>query len=196
MRIINQAGRLGLLTAGGYLDVETASDGTFGSDPQAIYERWDSFRSWARVRTPPAGAEIRPVIDERLQAPVPRPRQVFAIGVNYRDHAAKAGIDLPAEPMVFTKFPSAITGPYGTIALPPRLGRLRSRTRRGHRPACLPGARSGVPGPTSPGLTIGQDLSEREPSSGRPRRSSTTSASPTPASLRSGPCLVTPDEFD
>ena len=41
-----------------------------------------------------------------------RPRQVFAIGVNYRDHAAEAGIDLPAEPMVFTKYPSAITGPY------------------------------------------------------------------------------------
>ncbi len=45
MRIISTDGRLGLLTGGGYLDVETASDGTFGADPQAVYDRWDSFRA-------------------------------------------------------------------------------------------------------------------------------------------------------
>lgn len=44
--------------------------------------------------------------------------QVFAIGVNYRDHATEAGIDLPEAPMVFTKFPAAVTGPYDDIALP------------------------------------------------------------------------------
>lgn len=195
MRIISTDGRLGLLTGGGYLDVETASDGTFGADPQAVYDRWDSFRAWARVTVAASRVkEIRPVIDERLQAPVPRPRQVFAIGVNYRDHAAEAGIDLPAEPMVFTKFPSAITGPYGTIALPRGsvdfeaelvavIGRPAYRVPES-------GAWSYVAG-----LTIGQDLSERETQLRPPAPQQYNLGKSYPGFAPLGPCLVTPDEF-
>jgi len=53
----------------------------------------------------------------RLGPCVPRPQQVFGIGLNYRDHAAEAGLDIPETPMVFTKFPSCLTGPYCEIAL-------------------------------------------------------------------------------
>jgi 2,4-didehydro-3-deoxy-L-rhamnonate hydrolase len=52
-----------------------------------------------------------------LDAPVPRPRQVFGIGLNYRDHADEAGMALPSAPMVFTKFPSCIVGPTAEIPL-------------------------------------------------------------------------------
>src|ERR1700723_1694652 len=49
----------------------------------------------------------------------PAPRQVFGIGLNYREHAAESGFDAPAtEPPVFTKFPSCITGPTGDIEMP------------------------------------------------------------------------------
>src|SRR5882724_6670676 len=105
--------------------------------------------------------EIRPVIDERLQAPVPRPRQVFAIGVNYRDHAAESGIDLPAEPMVFTKYPSAITGPYGTIALPRGSVDFEAELVAVIGPPAYRVPESGAWSYVA-GLTIGQDLSERE----------------------------------
>jgi 2-keto-4-pentenoate hydratase/2-oxohepta-3-ene-1,7-dioic acid hydratase in catechol pathway len=119
MRIINTGGRLGLLVDGGYVDVETASAGAFDSDPQAVYDRWESFCDWARGALAESRTEgILPFVEVELRAPVPRPRQVFAIGVNYRDHAEEAGIELPLEPVVFTKFPSAITGPYDTIELP------------------------------------------------------------------------------
>jgi 2-keto-4-pentenoate hydratase/2-oxohepta-3-ene-1,7-dioic acid hydratase in catechol pathway len=47
----------------------------------------------------------------RLEAPVPRPGKVLAVGVNYKDHAAEAKIDLPTRPMIFSKVTTCITGP-------------------------------------------------------------------------------------
>jgi 2-keto-4-pentenoate hydratase/2-oxohepta-3-ene-1,7-dioic acid hydratase in catechol pathway len=195
MRIINADGRLGLLTAGGYLDVETASNGTFGADPQAVYDRWDSFSAWARETVATSRIEeIRPVIDERLQAPVPRPRQVFAIGVNYRDHAAEAGIDLPAEPMVFTKYPSAITGPYGTIALPRGSVDFEAELVAVIGPPAYRVPESGAWSYVA-GLTIGQDLSERETQLRPPAPEQYSLGKSYPGFAPLGPCLVTPDEF-
>jgi 2-keto-4-pentenoate hydratase/2-oxohepta-3-ene-1,7-dioic acid hydratase in catechol pathway len=48
---------------------------------------------------------------------VPRPGAVFAIGLNYRDHAAEAKLELPKAPMVFTKFPSCLAGPAADVPL-------------------------------------------------------------------------------
>ncbi|MBV8609316.1 MAG: fumarylacetoacetate hydrolase family protein [Singulisphaera sp.] len=117
MRIANIAGRLALLAGHGRaLDVEKASSARFGSDPQAVYDRWDDFTAWA------AGADLsaaEPFDPARLGAPVPAPRQVFAIGLNYRDHAAESGFEVPDRlPPTFTKWPTCITGPYGDITLP------------------------------------------------------------------------------
>ena len=50
-----------------------------------------------------------------LGAPVPRPRQVFALGLNYALHAREAGLELPPMPLAFTKFPSCIVGPDATV---------------------------------------------------------------------------------
>ena len=53
-----------------------------------------------------------------LKPPAPRPSQVFAIGVNYADHAAEGSLPLPPEPAVFTKFQTSITGPNEVVVLP------------------------------------------------------------------------------
>jgi 2-keto-4-pentenoate hydratase/2-oxohepta-3-ene-1,7-dioic acid hydratase in catechol pathway len=117
LRIANAAGRLVLLDPDGKaVDVEAASGGRFGPDPQAVYARWAQFCEWAV--TAPLGGAV-PVVDEELDAVVPRPPQVFAVGLNYRDHAEEAGFELPAEPLVFTKYASSFTGPRGDIALSP-----------------------------------------------------------------------------
>ncbi len=55
----------------------------------------------------------------RLGAPVTGSRQFIAIGLNYRKHAQEAGLDLPQEPVVFTKALTSIGGPDDDIALPP-----------------------------------------------------------------------------
>ena len=55
--------------------------------------------------------------DVALDAPIPRPRNSFAIGLNYRNHAVEAGLPIPPAPMVFTKYPSCITGPTANIEM-------------------------------------------------------------------------------
>ena len=47
MKIANVSGRLVIVTDEGGIDVETASAGRFGPDPQAIYGQWRAFRAWA-----------------------------------------------------------------------------------------------------------------------------------------------------
>ncbi|MFZ2175781.1 MAG: fumarylacetoacetate hydrolase family protein [Rhodococcus sp. (in: high G+C Gram-positive bacteria)] len=115
MRIANLAGRLVLVTDTGAVDVEEASRGQFGPHPSAIYSQWPDFTAWAASATLPAG---QPFDETSLGAPVPEPGQVFAIGLNYREHATESGFDFPVEPPVFTKFRTSITGPYGDLALP------------------------------------------------------------------------------
>jgi len=53
-----------------------------------------------------------------LAAPIPDPPKVICIGLNYRDHAAESGAPIPAEPVLFSKFSSAIIGPEEPIVLP------------------------------------------------------------------------------
>jgi 2-keto-4-pentenoate hydratase/2-oxohepta-3-ene-1,7-dioic acid hydratase in catechol pathway len=54
----------------------------------------------------------------RLRAPLPNPPRVFAIGLNYRDHAKESGQPVPTTPVVFFKLTSAIVGPGEPIVLP------------------------------------------------------------------------------
>ena len=53
-----------------------------------------------------------------LLAPVPDPQKVICVGLNYRDHAAESGVPIPKEPVLFSKFPTALVGPGANIVLP------------------------------------------------------------------------------
>ncbi|HWD05907.1 MAG TPA: fumarylacetoacetate hydrolase family protein [Amycolatopsis sp.] len=195
MRIANLLDRLVLITPAGTgaLDVERASAGRFGCDPQAIYDRWDEFTSWA------AGADLsdaRPFRSVDLRAPVPAPRQVLAIGLNYAQHAAEAGVAVPDAPTVmFTKWSSCLTGPVTEVELP----------EQGHTDwevelVVVIGRRAFRISPEDAwehvaGLTVGQDLSERILQSAGPSPQFSLGKS-LPGFGPTGPWLVTPDEFD
>lgn len=115
MRIANYAGRLTALVEGGGIDIPAATGGRFGHNVIDALERWDELAE----AVPALAGPVHPVEAARLGAPVPMPRQVFAIGLNYRSHAAETGLqELPASPTVFTKFPVCITGPEATVVLP------------------------------------------------------------------------------
>jgi len=115
MRIVNFEGRLTLETQGRLIDIESRSEGRFPSDPMAVFAVWEALRDWAVDQAPePADPETDVA---KLGPPVPRPAQVFAIGLNYRDHAEEAGLPLPSSPMVFTKFPNCIAAPNADIPL-------------------------------------------------------------------------------
>ncbi|MXN63673.1 FAA hydrolase family protein [Stappia sp. GBMRC 2046] len=62
-------------------------------------------------------ADLYPVEDEvRFGAPLARIGHFIAIGLNYADHAEESGMPIPAEPVVFSKAPSCVTGPDDDIA--------------------------------------------------------------------------------
>jgi 2-keto-4-pentenoate hydratase/2-oxohepta-3-ene-1,7-dioic acid hydratase in catechol pathway len=60
----------------------------------------------------------------RLEAPVPRPGKVLAIGLNYRDHAEETNAEIPTRPVVFAKMPTCITGPGMPVHRPKVSGAL------------------------------------------------------------------------
>ena len=51
--------------------------------------------------------------------PIDRPGKIICVGLNYRDHAEEQGVELPAEPLLFAKWPNTLIGPGEAIAVPP-----------------------------------------------------------------------------
>jgi 2-keto-4-pentenoate hydratase/2-oxohepta-3-ene-1,7-dioic acid hydratase in catechol pathway len=115
VRLANLDGRAVLVLDGGIVDVARRSNGRFPADPLAALRVWDDLGDWASGLA--RGAADAPLDESRLGPPVPRPQKVFAIGVNYRGHAAEAAMELPNTPMVFTKFPSCLVGPRADVVL-------------------------------------------------------------------------------
>ena len=175
MRIGNLAGRLVIVSEGRALDVEIASGGAFAFDPQAIYDRWESFCLWARVADFASAVDFSP---DDLGPAVPRPRQIFAIGLNYREHARESGFELPSHPMVFTKFASSRASATTDVHLPSESVDYEVELvvvigREAHLVAVEDGWLHVA------GLTAGQDLSERRVQSrGRHRNSVSRSRFP------------------
>jgi 2-keto-4-pentenoate hydratase/2-oxohepta-3-ene-1,7-dioic acid hydratase in catechol pathway len=195
MRIGVIDGRAFLTTADGAgIDIADASGGRFGPDPMAIYEEWAAFESHAGILVGGGGhaTAISPD-DGRWGIPVPRPRQVFAVGMNYAEHAQEAGVAEPAEPAVFTKFVTSLTGPFGEVALP--AGNVDWEVElvavigRGGRHVAVEKAWSHVAG-----LTVGQDLSERVLQRVGPVPQFSLAKSHAGFGPV-GPFVVTPDEF-
>ena len=69
------------------------------------------------LKAVPAAAS-KPLSEVVLLAPVPRPPKLICVGLNYRDHAAEAKMEIPSVPTIFSKFSSAVTGPGAPIILP------------------------------------------------------------------------------
>src|SRR5699024_8097097 len=59
-----------------------------------------------------------PVEEQALAAPLQNPSKIVAIGLNYLDHASESQMDVPDEPLVFTKFPNSITSATNPIEIP------------------------------------------------------------------------------
>jgi 2-keto-4-pentenoate hydratase/2-oxohepta-3-ene-1,7-dioic acid hydratase in catechol pathway len=118
VRLALHDGRAVLLTGEAretFVDVARRSDGTFPADPMALLEGWDALREWAAGL--PADAVDGEVDPAALGPCVPRPQKVFGVGLNYKDHAAEAGLEIPKQPMIFTKFPSCLAGPRADVVL-------------------------------------------------------------------------------
>ena len=202
MRLANASGRLtvvppaiGSVVEGGSVegfDVETASGGRFGWDPQAVYAVWGAFTAWLRDAELDEGRVS--LGSDDLGPVVPHPAQVFAIGLNYADHAAESNLAVSSVPPTFTKFPTCLAGPSATVRLPEGsvdwevelvvvIGRQATGLQRSE-------AWDHVAG-----VTVGQDISERElQRSGSAPQFSLGKSFPNFGPI--GPSLVTVDELE
>ena len=93
MKLANVNGRAALVAGAGAIDVANASGGKFSADVQSLYEDWGAFRAFAAELDV---SEATPIDESTLGSPAPSPRQVFAIGLNYRSHAAESGMEIPS----------------------------------------------------------------------------------------------------
>ena len=114
-RLANVDGRAALVAGDDYFDLETVSGGSLGPDPMAALESPERLHELTASLgdASPTGS----LADVTLDAPVPRPRNCYGIGLNYKAHADEASMDLPPAPMVFTKFPSCIVGPTADVEM-------------------------------------------------------------------------------
>ena len=113
MKLANVHDRAVLVLDDEIADVAEASDGRFGPDPMTVYDDWDAFAEWAAT----VHAGTAPLLEADLGCPVPRPRQVFAIGLNYGRHAAESGMPVPEVPATVTKVPTSLGGPFDDIEI-------------------------------------------------------------------------------
>jgi 2-keto-4-pentenoate hydratase/2-oxohepta-3-ene-1,7-dioic acid hydratase in catechol pathway len=190
MRIASRLGRSVIVEANLCADIETASKAVFSHQVDDLYQDWPAFVQWARKAAPVAD---QPFELSELDAPVQRPHQVFGIGLNYLEHAAESGVNVPTSATVFTKFPTCLVGPTAAIELPSTqcdwevelvavIGRTADRVSEAD-------AWNYVAG-----VTVGQDISERAVQlSGPVPQFSLGKSYRTFGPI--GPWLVTPDEL-
>jgi 2-keto-4-pentenoate hydratase/2-oxohepta-3-ene-1,7-dioic acid hydratase in catechol pathway len=72
----------------------------------------------ASGRIPEPSAEVYDLRGVKLLAPIPRPPKFICVGLNYRDHAAEARMEIPAVPTIFSKFSNVVIGSGAPIVLP------------------------------------------------------------------------------
>jgi len=192
MRLANLAGRAVLLVDGGAVDIARLTDGKFGPSARSVLDNWEAFRD-AMSGLAPDEAERTPYELGDLGAPVPEPRQIFAVGLNYLGHAKESGVEPPKYPLVFTKFANSLAGPAEPVELPTPGVDYEAELvvvlgKGGHR---IPEADAWS---YVAGLMAGQDLSEREVQHRGPMQQFSLGKS-FPGFSPCGPAVVTADEL-
>jgi len=90
--------------------IDAARSALAHAESHVTRQREDAIAAGLLVETADAGF--------RLEAPVPRPGKILAVGVNYKDHSAETGIPLPKRPMIFAKATTCANGPGMPIHRP------------------------------------------------------------------------------
>jgi 2,4-diketo-3-deoxy-L-fuconate hydrolase len=96
-----------------YVDLSDAVD-----DFDEAFFGSDGLARIAPIVAERAAAGGRPLADVRVGAPIARPHQIICVGLNYSDHAAETGQSVPAEPILFSKSPNTLVGPFDDVRIP------------------------------------------------------------------------------
>jgi 2,4-didehydro-3-deoxy-L-rhamnonate hydrolase len=158
-RFGNVEGRSALVDANDdWFDAQRVSHGVISPDPMTAWLQLDELHRAADLLhdMDPDGA----MSDADVRPPIPSPRSVFAVGLNYRSHAEESGLALPNAPLIFTKFPSCLAGANDSVILGGTTDDYEAELvvviGRGGR-----GIRREDAWDHVGGLTVGQDISDR-----------------------------------
>jgi 2,4-diketo-3-deoxy-L-fuconate hydrolase len=115
-RFANVAGRSALVdSAGRWFDGSRVSDGAISADPMAAWLQVEVLhRVSGTIDNTEADGKLS---DADVRPPIPSPRSVFAVGLNYQSHADESKMKVPNAPLIFTKFPSCLTGANDPVIL-------------------------------------------------------------------------------
>jgi 2-keto-4-pentenoate hydratase/2-oxohepta-3-ene-1,7-dioic acid hydratase in catechol pathway len=91
--------------------VETGVPGTMID----LIRDWEALKPGLEAKA--ATGEGIPLTQVKLEAPVPRPGKIFAIGLNYADHIAESGLGTPERQVWFTKAQTSVNAPYDPILI-------------------------------------------------------------------------------
>ena len=114
-KLANIEGRAALVDGGNYYDLETISNGKFDNDTSNALTNLVGLSELSEdlSKSEPSGL----LHDIKIDAPISAPKNCYAVGLNYRNHAEEAGMDIPSVPMVFTKHTTCLVGPNSTIEM-------------------------------------------------------------------------------
>jgi 2-keto-4-pentenoate hydratase/2-oxohepta-3-ene-1,7-dioic acid hydratase in catechol pathway len=101
---------------GKYVDLNAADPGLPAS-VRELLDLGEAGRSRAQAALATAKVRYDSAVAKHL-APIPDPRKIVCLGLNYRDHAAESGVPVPTEPILFSKYATALIGHESTIVLP------------------------------------------------------------------------------
>ncbi len=194
MRFANLNHRGVVVIADRAIDIETASNGRFGSDP-AVYADLANHAALADLAAAAEPDDWPDVDPTRLGAPVPNPPKGLGVGLNYRTHAAESGRELPTEPHLFGKTNNCVCGPFDDVIAPAGRHEIDYEAEvvivfgRSCKGATEANAWSYLAG-----VMCGQDISDRGEQF-RPPIKQFTIAKSYDTFGPTGPYLVTPDEF-
>ena len=114
-KLANIEGRAALVDGENYYDLETISNGKFSNDTSNALTNLVGLSELSEdlSKSEPTGL----LHDVKIDAPISAPKNCYAVGLNYRNHAKEAGMDIPSVPMVFTKHTTCLVGPNSTIEM-------------------------------------------------------------------------------
>jgi 2-keto-4-pentenoate hydratase/2-oxohepta-3-ene-1,7-dioic acid hydratase in catechol pathway len=146
-----------------YVDLHAADPGLPASLRQILALGTEALARAARAAARPQPDITYPAESAVFLPPIPDPQKIICLGLNYKDHAAESGMPVPEEPVLFSKFPSALIGHRAAIELPPEsqqvdyeaelvavIGKRARRIPQEHALACVAG------------YAIGHDVSARD----------------------------------
>jgi 2-keto-4-pentenoate hydratase/2-oxohepta-3-ene-1,7-dioic acid hydratase in catechol pathway len=113
----NAGARAAVFQGDHYVDIH-ATDPALPSSVRSLLEQGSSALKSAAETARRSNAVKYPAAITKLLAPVPDPHKIVCIGLNYRDHAIEGGKPIPREPVLFSKYATALIGHSESIVLP------------------------------------------------------------------------------